>query len=178
MKRNTRSKEHDESSRPSIPVRERSKKRDLSPKSARYQKQFLRGGGAETFIMIPLSLYRIMSRDEVQVLVFLWNLRNVLEMAGELAPKGWFYCTAKRLESALGMNRQVQHRILKKLQDRGFIKTERRGGARGRRFVIVRRKKVLRAVDRYWQHEGGWDTVDTYDEDKRRRRMAKGGYVC
>lgn len=117
--------------------------RKLSEQSQLYHDFFF--DHAEAYLMVPALFYKLMTPNEVHILAYLWNLRNILEMSNQLETGGWFYCTSMRLETAMGFSRQVQHRIIRKLIGRGFLKTQRRG-IPSKRWVRLNRKRIIAAA--------------------------------
>lgn len=125
--------------------RDGKKLKELSPLSRALQDSLYATHKGRFYLMIPSEFYHMMTLPEVHVLAYLWNQRNVLEQRGTLGRGGWFYCTSNTLERDLAIPQQVQTRILKKLKERGYIKTERRG-IPSKRHVRLVRKKITRDV--------------------------------
>jgi hypothetical protein len=125
----------------------------LSPHSKRLTDQKCYGFGGH--LRIPLIWYQIMSREEAQVLEFLWNLRDCLESSDQLEDDEWFYCTNRRLQQALGLSRKVQCRIFNRLEDLKFVKRNLRG-IPAKRYVRVFRQRIINSMRRQqcpWMYE-------------------------
>jgi DNA-binding MarR family transcriptional regulator len=118
----------------------------LSAATKAYNQFFYR---EESHYMVPHVFHKIMDQDEVTILCYLMNLRNVIETVAELQPGGWFYCTSSKFELDLGYERTTVWRILKRLEKKKFIQTETRGNP-GKRFVRIRRKKIREACEKVY----------------------------
>ncbi len=129
-----------EMSKPNL-ERGKCKKRELSPRSQEYSDQLFMG----TFVRIPMPYWQLMTDSEAKVLAYLWGLRDMYEMTEQLTRSGEFFCTAKTMEAALQIPRSTQHRILKSLELRGYVKVETRGMP-AKRFIKINRCLIVADV--------------------------------
>lgn len=127
---------------------------DVQDERAEERKILLKAFTSGTWFQFPKQFLLSMSYGETIFLSFLINHASVV--GAEEKHAGWFYCSMKTICRELYLrNTKQQSRIIKSLEDKGFIETTVRD-IPARRYIRIRILEIvehLKADFRDWQRE-------------------------
>lgn len=119
----------------------------------------------ERFVQVPNELPRVMS---IELAYFLSFLDNWSKLRADARNDWWFYCPFKRIQEKLRIHRQKQWRMLKALQEKGFLEFRRivaQGDKKGRRWIKIDYEAIRKAIFEEQDREFRQQLVESQEEE-------------
>lgn len=108
------------------------------PKDISFYRHRLSAYSGGHFWLFPEDFLDLMSRDEALVLSAIINFADQFNAISRY--KGWFFLSIDRLKNKVRMDARTQQRNIKRLVERGYLKSKRVGFPPKRFFLVVTEK--------------------------------------
>lgn len=95
------------------------------------------------FVPVRQDWLAFLSWEDAGVLQYLINVANMVK--AEERNGGWFYCKISRFERDVYMSRDRQSKAIRRLKDKGLLKTEMRGQP-AKRYIYIRYGRILKYI--------------------------------